>query len=142
MKAAIFKIVNQPGSLRSALDILNQKSINLNFLASYLIGEKYGVAYIIPESESDLSQIRKYRAPEWGNNPPLICDVLTVHYKDQQGSLKELLDPVAEQQINIEFCYSFSVGRGKAIAILGVPERMNNKLVEILQSVEVVIKIA
>jgi hypothetical protein len=142
MRASILNIVNQPGSLRKALDVLHQKSINLNFLAAWRTGEGYGVICLLPETEEDITKIHRSRTSKLGVSDPFAINVIKIIYTDQLGALTEVLEPIAKQEISIDFCFSYSIENKQAIAIIGVPERRNEEAIQILQGLTTVINVS
>ncbi|MBI5841212.1 MAG: hypothetical protein HZB19_14030 [Chloroflexi bacterium] len=128
----MLRIMDDTGSLRDALAPLAEQNINIKFLSAISIDKKYGLIHLLPENQLSTSDLPKSSVVF----NELSIDIISVTVQDQVGSLKKMLDVVADSKINLSFCFAFSLGDNKAVAILGTPSSDVQRLQNVLESYE------
>lgn len=133
MKSVILNIVDQAGSLNNTLKYLSDNSVNLQFLGAWRVGDGFGTTHLVPKNLEDAQKIKDSTDPQLGVVDPLVIDVFSFSISDEFGSLQKVLARVADENINIDFCFAFSVNEKQAMVILGVPQKKFSQAVKILQ---------
>jgi hypothetical protein len=102
---------NRPGSLAEMARYLANKNINLRAL-SLAETRDFGTARLIVVDTSNCSKALR----EGGYNF-METDVLAVEVADQPGGMADVLEIIADEQINVEYVYA-TVGRIKESAVI------------------------
>lgn len=102
---------NRPGSLAEMARYLANKNINLRAL-SLAETRDFGTARLIVVDTANCSKALR----EGGYNF-METDVLAVEVADQPGGMADVLEIIADEQINVEYVYA-TVGRIKESAVI------------------------
>jgi ACT domain-containing protein len=92
---------NKPGKLAELAKVLRQNGINMRAL-SLAEAPEFGVVRIIVDDPYKLSEALKEEEYVF-----TVTKVLAAEVKDQAGSLVKILDILAENNINLEYTYTF-----------------------------------
>ncbi len=116
MQMSVF-LENKPGKLKEFTKILQKNDINMRALCLAEISE-YGVIRVIVDDTYELSQILREEGYIYKATP-----VIAVEIKDEPGSLVNILDALAAEDINVAYAYAFTAKTpGVAYIILRVDD--------------------
>jgi hypothetical protein len=119
-------IENSPGRLYEATHALGQNGINLRAL-SLVDTAGYGVLRLLV---SDVVAARRIMMEK--QFPARIDDVLAVAIEDKPDSLAQVLKPLLDANVNVEYMYAFTgFASGKAVMIFCFND--NDKAIKILR---------
>lgn len=111
-------LVNKPGTLKNMTSVLAANNVDLRAIAVSETKE-FGIARIIVDdviSAVDLLKEADFVAS--------INNVIAVEIPDEPGGLDKLLKIFADENVNIEYMYSFLIGSGSKSA--GMIFRVND----------------
>lgn len=118
---------NRKGRLAEMTRILGDNGVNMRALFVADTAD-YGIARIIvdqPEKAIEVLKLNGYTVNK--------TEVLAVEIPDEPGGLAQILGPLTEADLNVEYLYCFAEpGRDKAIGILRIEEM--GKAAEVLRS--------
>ena len=105
-------IENKPGMLNKVCRVLKENDINISTL-SLADTEQFGIMRLLIHDWENAKQILE-NAGFVAN----VTEVLALPVEDHPGGLADLLEILDENNINIEYMYAFSYGKGdKAIMV-------------------------
>lgn len=108
---------NKSGQLLQIVNVLAQNNIDLRAL-SIAEATDYGVLRMIVDKPDETLDI--LRNQEWLCNAN---EVLAVMVPDEPGSLKKILDVLADNDVNMIYSYAFLSGtQGKACIVMRVDD--------------------
>ncbi len=98
-------LVNKPGTLKKMTSILAQNHVDLRAI-SLAETKEYGIARIIVDDTFNAVNILKE-----ADFVTSINSVLAVEVSDEPGSLDKMLQTFADEDVNIDYMYSFIIGK-------------------------------
>lgn len=107
MKQLSVFVENKPGSLKDVTSGLNEANINIRAVASFDTPE-FGILRLVvdrPEEAKDYLTRKGFVVR--------IHRVIGVELVDRQGNLNEMLSLLADNEINLNYIYSFVIRDGK-----------------------------
>ena len=106
---------NKEGKLKSAVDAISSKGINIRAL-SIADSSKYGILrLIVSDNEKAIKALeeRKFVVKE--------TDVIVVGVKDEPNGLNSVLEVLEEANVNVEYLYAFvSTQVDEAIVVIKI----------------------
>ena len=120
-------IENSPGRLYEATHALGEAGINLRAL-SLVDTAGYGVLRLLV---SDVAQARRLMMQL--QFPARVDDVVAAEIPDRPGSLAQVLKPLLEAKLNVEYMYAFT-GFSSAEAVMVFRFSDNDRAIEILRA--------
>ena len=130
-------IENKPGTLNKVCRVLKKNDINICTL-SLADTEQFGIMRLLIRDWKDAKQVLE-NAGFVAN----VTEVLALPVEDHPGGLAYLLEILDENNINIEYMYAFSYGKGdKAIMVFRFEnpdkalEVLSNKDVDTIKSID------
>ena len=130
-------IENKPGTLNKVCRVLKENDINICTL-SLADTEQFGIMRLLIHDWENAKQVLE-NAGFVAN----VTEVLALPVEDHPGGLAYLLEILAENNINIEYMYAFSYGKGdKAIMVFRFEnpdkalEVLSNKDVDTIKSID------
>ena len=109
-------LANTPGTLYQAVSAITQAGVNIRAL-SVADTKDFGILRII------VSDIEKTKAALSENTVTSETPVIAVRMSDQAGALKNILDILKDDDINIEYVYAFTGAmQGSAYVVLRVDD--------------------
>ena len=100
-------IENKEGRLAEVTAILRDANVNIRAL-SLADTTDFGVLRLIVNNIEDAEKALKKEGFTVG-----ITKVMAVEVKDEPGGLNEILDPLSENEVNVEYMYAFANPRCK-----------------------------
>ena len=98
-------LVNKHGTLKKMTSILAQNHVDLRAI-SLAETKEYGIARIIVDDTFNAVNILKE-----ADFVTSINSVLAVEVSDEPGSLDKMLQTFADEDVNIDYMYSFIIGK-------------------------------
>ena len=98
-------LVNKPGTLKKMTSILAQNHVDLRAI-SLAETKEYGIARIIVDDTFNAVNILKE-----ADFVTSINSVLAVEVSDEPGSLDKMLKTFADEDVNIDYMYTFIIGK-------------------------------
>lgn len=98
-------LVNKPGTLKKMTSILAQNDVDLRAI-SLSETKEYGIARIIVDDTFSAVNILKE-----ADFVTSVIPVLAVEVPDEPGSLDKMLQMFADEEVNIDYMYSFIIGK-------------------------------
>jgi len=130
-------IENKPGTLNKVCRVLKENDINICTL-SLADTEQFGIMRLLIHDWENAKQVLK-NAGFVAN----VTEVLALPVEDHPGGLAYLLEILDENNINIEYMYAFSYGKGdKAIMVFRFEnpdkalEALSNKDVDTIKNID------
>ena len=130
-------IENKPGTLNKVCRVLKENDINICTL-SLADTEQFGIMRLLIHDWENAKQVLK-NAGFVAN----VTEVLALPVEDHPGGLAYLLEILDENNINIEYMYAFSYGKGdKAIMVFRFEnpdkalEVLSNKDVDTIKNID------
>jgi len=106
---------NKPGRLAKVLSALAREKVNVTALTVMDSHEHSVLRFVTSDTPGTLQVLRSLGIPFAES------DVVLVELKNQPGALAHVCETLAEEHINIEYCYASSGGRnGKVCGIFKV----------------------
>ena len=103
---------NRPGKLERITKILADHAVNIRAVSLASAGE-FGVAkFLVDKGET------AYNALQEQNITVSKRRILIILLPDKPGAMHDLLQVLAENEINLEDCYGFVIERGKQAALV------------------------
>ena len=119
-------IENSPGRLFEVTNALGEAGINLRAL-SLVDTSDFGVLRLLV---SDVTIARRLMMEK--QMPARVDDVVAVEIEDRPGSLSNLLKPLLDARVNVNYMYAFAgFSAGKAVMIFRFSD--NDKAISILR---------
>ena len=118
---------NRPGKIRRITEILTRNNINIRAI-TVASGDDYGVIKLIVSDPRKAYQFLKQAGLSVALN-----EVLAVRMEDKPGGLHQVVEILAENNINVEDAYGFVIESGKR-AVLVVNVANIKKAKEVLLS--------
>lgn len=116
---------NRPGRLQSVTSILAKKNINLRAL-SIADSTDFGLLRIIVDQPD-----KAHETLEKDGFVVKVNDVLAIKIGDHPGGLQEILEPLTEAEINIEYIYGYATKSEIAVILFKTDD--NQKAKKILE---------
>ena len=105
-------IENKPGTLNTVCQVLKKNDINISTL-SLADTEQFGIMRLLIHDWENAKKVL-----EEAGFVANVTEVLALPVEDHPGGLASLLEILNENNINIEYMYAFSYGKGdKAIMV-------------------------
>lgn len=120
-------IENSPGRLYDATRALGEAGINLRAL-SLVDTAGYGVLRLLV---SDVAKARRLMMEM--QFPARVDEVVAAEIPDRPGSLAQILKPLLEAKLNVEYMYAFT-GFSSAEAVMVFRFSDNDRAIEILRA--------
>jgi hypothetical protein len=120
---------NKPGRLAKVLSVLARDKVNLIAL-SVMDSHEHSVLRLV---SNDLEKTKQ--ALRSLGTPHAETDVLVVEMRNQPGALARVCEVLAQEHINIDYCYCSAAGRnGKTMGIFKVSntEKANRVLADVM----------
>ncbi len=118
---------NRPGKIRRITEILTRNNINIRAI-TVASGDDYGVIKLIVSDPRKAYQFLKQAGLSVALN-----EVLAIRMEDKPGGLHQVVEILAENNINVEDAYGFVIESGKR-AVLVVNVANIKKAKEVLLS--------
>ncbi|MBR3357327.1 MAG: ACT domain-containing protein [Solobacterium sp.] len=103
-------LVNKPGTLKNMTGVLAANKVDMRAI-SLAETKEFGIARIIVDNVIEAVDILKE-----ADFVTSVNSVLAVEVPDEPGGLNNLLEIFAAEDVNIEYMYSFIIGRENASA--------------------------
>ncbi|WP_342756000.1 amino acid-binding protein [Kineothrix sedimenti] len=103
---------NREGRLEDVLQVLKDNEVNIISL-SLADTEKFGMLRLLVSSPE-----AAHNALKRNGFSSRLTDVLAIRISHRVGMLQELLEPICDAHINIEYMYALSTGRDDASMVL------------------------
>lgn len=130
-------IENKPGTLNEVCQVLKKNDINISTL-SLADTEHFGIMRLLIRDWENAKKVL-----EEAGFVVNVTEVLTLPVGDHPGGLAYLLEILEENNINIEYMYAFSYGKGdKAIMVFRFEdpdkalEALAGKNIDIIKSID------
>lgn len=115
---------NRPGKIKRITEILSGNNINIRAI-TIASGDDYGVIKLLVNQPH-----KAYQALKEEGLSVALNEILAVEMEDKPGGLHQLLETLAENNINIEDAYGFVIESGKiAVLVINIAEIERGKKV-------------
>jgi len=103
---------NKPGKIKRITEILSRNNINIRAI-TIASGDDYGVIKLLVTHPRKAYQLLKDEGLSVALN-----EVLAVQMKDKPGGLHQVVEVLAENNINVEDAYGFVIESGKSAVLV------------------------
>jgi len=107
---------NKPGMLCEITKFIASRNVNLRAL-SVADAQNFGIVRIIVDDPVVVNEMFQKEGYTTKMNR-----VLAIEFPDEPGKFSQILEKLANKNINIEYSYAFTSKEGKAISILRVDD--------------------
>lgn len=103
---------NKPGKIKRITEILSKNNINIRAI-TIASGDDYGIIKLLVTHPR-----RAYRLLKDEGLSVALNEVLAIEMKDKPGGLHQVVEALAENNINIEDAYGFVIESGKSAVLV------------------------
>ena len=101
-------VENQPGSMMNVTNVLTEAHVNIRAISTFDTPE-FGIMRLVVDDP-----VRAKESLTSKGFVNRVSDVIGAELKDEKGNLNQMLKILADEQINVNYIYSFVIREGKA----------------------------
>jgi hypothetical protein len=139
VEMSLLHVEDSPGRLRDVLNVLGAQGTSLTFLLAQRIGvdPAHGFVFMLPSDPKIVRALEDVHVMKTEVVGQEALGFIAVPLEDNPGSLKQVLDILADTaKVNLDACYCFSMSGGRALALIRLDTKHNDRLDEALRILE------